>query len=88
MADYFAAEYLVHGDDKYLPLGASNASALIKWAQWLAEKKYQGRIILIYQLDTSESGSISMTATGQSCATKAMKILKIAMQTLYPSTIR
>jgi hypothetical protein len=78
MADYFAAEYLLYGDEKYLPLGASNASALIKWAQWLAEKTYEGRIILIYQLDTNESGLISTTATGQSYAIKAMKILKTA----------
>lgn len=65
MADYFAAEYLLDKNEKYLALGAANADALIKWAQWLGEKQYQGCVHFIYQLDLNDEGKISTAEIGQ-----------------------
>ena len=75
MADYFAAEYLLDGNEKHLPLGAANADALIKWAQWLAEKNYKGYVHFIYQLDSNDEGKISKTEIGPKKALEAAQIL-------------
>jgi hypothetical protein len=78
MADYFAAEYLLVGEEKCLPLGSPNASFLPKWADWLKRNTYQGRVIWIYQLDVDENNKIHASATGQHFAVQAAKILKEA----------
>ena len=75
MADYFAAEYLLYGDEKFLPLGVPSASALPKWAQWLKSIRYQGRVIWIYQLNVNSNG-IHASGIGQQNATRASKILR------------
>ena len=73
MADYFAARISTVWRRKYLPLGAPNASSLPRWAEWLKETKYQGRVIWIYQLDVNKQGEILATETGQRCAIAASK---------------
>lgn len=78
MADYFALECLLHGEERYLPVGVSNASALSRWAKWLVMSKYKGRVIIIYQLDINDKGEIVASATGQQNAIEALKILKTA----------
>lgn len=75
MADYFAAEYLLDCSEKHLPLGAANADALIKWAEWLGEKHYNGFVHVIYQLDSDDDGKLSTTEIGPSKALKAAQIL-------------
>ena len=75
MADYFAAECLIGCDHHYLPIGAASASALNKWAEWLVKIKYNGRVILLYQLDTNKNGQVSSSGTGQAKATETLKIL-------------
>lgn len=76
MADYFAAECILYGEEKYLPIGAPSASALVKWAQWLAQEQYKGRVIWIYQLDINEQGKVVSSGIGQSQAVSASKVLK------------
>lgn len=76
MADYFAAECILYGEEKYLPIGAPSATALVKWAQWLAQANYKGRVIWVYQLDINEQGKVLSSGIGQSQAVNASKILK------------
>lgn len=78
MADYFAAEYLLLGEEKFLPLGCPSASFLPKWADWLKKSNYQGRVIWIYQLDVDVNGNILADATGQRFAAQASRTLKEA----------
>ena len=78
MADYFAAEYLLGDEYRYLPIGAASASALPKWAQYLTDMKYTGRVILIYQLDVDENNRVAASQIGQINATNAAKILRTA----------
>ncbi len=75
MADYFAAEYLLDKNEKYLALGAANADALIKWAQWLGETQYQGCVHFIYQLDSNDEGKISTAEIGPKKTLEAAQIL-------------
>ncbi len=76
MADYFAAECLLRENEKYLPIGASNAAALMMWAEYLARIKYAGQVIVVYQLDSSHDGSVSVKEIGPSKAIEAMRIFK------------
>lgn len=78
MADYFAAECLLGNEHKYLPIGAANAAALPKWAQYLVDTKYYGRVILVYQLDINNHGMVAASQTGQLNATNSAKILRTA----------
>lgn len=64
MADYFAAECLLQDSEKLLPLGAANADALGKWAQWLVDRNYSGHVTLIYHLDKDEHGLLSNKSIG------------------------
>lgn len=75
MADYFAAECLLAGEESIIPIGASNSLALKEWAQWLVKAKYLGHIIFVYQLDKTKDGNFSSQATGQLSATSALKIV-------------
>ena len=76
MADYFAAECLLRENEKYLPIGASNAAALMMWAEYLARIKYAGQVIVVYQLDSSHDGSVSVKEIRPSKAIEAMRIFK------------
>lgn len=78
MADYFAAQYLIDDEYKYLPIGVACASALQKWAHYLVDIKYYGRVILIYQLDVDKNDIPTSSQIGQVNATKAAKILRTA----------
>jgi len=78
MADYFAAECLLEGEEKYLPLGASNAAALATWAEWIVKSQYKGRVTWVYQLDTDQQGKIDASGPGQNSAIQAHKILSTA----------
>jgi hypothetical protein len=78
MADYFAAECLLGDEHIYLPIGATSASALPKWADWLIHAKYPGRVIIINQWDENRLGQISNEAVGPSKAVQALALLKKA----------
>jgi hypothetical protein len=75
MADYFATECLLDADEKYLPIGAPGTAAINKWASWLSETRYQGKIHLIYQMDTDHKGGLTTYGPGQKAAIKAKRIL-------------
>lgn len=75
MADYFAGEFLLDHDHKYLPLGVPSASFLTKWAHLLAENKYSGQVTIVYQLDRN-NGQFNIDAVGAKFGTEAIKILK------------
>lgn len=75
MADYFAVKCLIRNDENYVVIGAANASALTSWATHLAEIKYRGKVIILYQLDTDHSGKVSSQAIGQTKAAQALKIM-------------
>jgi hypothetical protein len=75
MADYFAAECLLECAGNYLAIGAANASALINWANWLSMTKYKGSVIILYQLDRDQTGTISSSSIGQSKASQTLKTL-------------
>lgn len=75
MADYFAVECLLNCGRNLLPIGATNACALVTWAKWLIATKYQGRVIILYQLDKDSSGIISSQGIGEAKAVEALKIL-------------
>lgn len=76
MADYFAVECLLACSSSFLAIGASNAGGLKTWATWLSVSKYQGEVIILYQLDSDSSGNISIQGIGQSKASEALKILR------------
>lgn len=76
MADYFTAEYLLSGDEKHLPIGAANAGDLVKWAQWISDKKYKGRIMIVHHLDTDNHGNLSTTEIGQAKAIDSVRIMR------------
>lgn len=76
MADYFAVEFLLNGNESYLPIGASNADGLVKWASFLLANNYQGHVYIIFQLDNGETGQISTKGIGQAKAIEAMRMLK------------
>ncbi len=76
MADYFAAEFLLASNEKWLPIGASNADGLKKWALWLSKSKYPGQVSIVYQLDSDDDGEFTSNETGPSMAVKAMQVLK------------
>jgi hypothetical protein len=59
MADYFAAECLLDCDEKILPIGASNAEGIVKWAQYLIETRYRGLALILHQLDKDDNGELS-----------------------------
>ncbi|TXG76907.1 hypothetical protein E6Q11_03805 [Candidatus Dojkabacteria bacterium] len=75
MADYFAAECLLDADEKYLPIGAPGTAALHKWADWLSQTKYSGRIHIVYQLDCDQNGNLANYGPGQQAAVVAKKVL-------------
>jgi hypothetical protein len=75
MADYFAAECLLDCDRNYLPIGASNASALVSWSTWLLTSGYQGKVIFLYQLDKDPFGKVSSKGIGQTKTTEALRLL-------------
>ena len=74
MADYFAAEFLLDADEKYLPIGASNADALVKWADWLGRTRYHGKVCVVYQLD-NKTGLPTAKDIGQTKAIQSVKLL-------------
>lgn len=76
MADYFAAECLLDCNEKILPIGASNADGISKWAQYLAHTKYTGQVFILHQLDKDENGELSIKKIGPSKAINALKCLK------------
>lgn len=78
MADYFAMESILRGEDKYLALGIFNAASLSKWAEALIANKYQGKVIWVYQLDADDKGELSASGIGQLNATKASRLLRTA----------
>ncbi len=75
MADYFATECLLDCSHNILPIGVTNAGALVNWANWLITSKYQGKVFILYQLDSDRSGEVSCKGTGQTKAIEALKIL-------------
>ena len=84
MGDYFAAEYLLQANEKCLPIGASNADALLKWAHWFEHIHYKGTVIIIYQLDNNREGLPSTTEIGQKKAIEALKVLRNSGINSYP----
>ncbi len=76
MADYFAGEALLAFEEKWLPIGASNAEGLNKWALWLSKSKYSGQVVIVYQLDPDSQGELTAEEIGPSMAVKAMQTLK------------
>ncbi len=75
MADYFAGEYLLDHDHKFLPLGVPSASFFPKWAELLVQRKYEGRVTIVYQLDR-HNGKLSINAVGTKLGAEALKILR------------
>jgi hypothetical protein len=75
MADYFAGEYLLDHDHKFLPLGVPSASFFPKWAELLVQQKYEGRVTIVYQLDR-QNGKLSINAVGTKFGAEALKILR------------
>ena len=84
MADYFAAEYLLGTNEKCLPIGVSNADALLKWAHWFGQIQYKGTVIIIYQLDNNREGLPSAIEIGQKKAIEALKRLRNSGINSYP----
>jgi hypothetical protein len=78
MADYFAAELLLDCEHNFLPIGVASASALPKWAHWLAENKFNGCVIIIFHLDQDRYGNLSDTGIGQDNAVKCASYLRSA----------
>jgi hypothetical protein len=76
MADYFAAELLLADNEKWLPIGASNADSLKKWALWLSKSKYSGRVTIVYQLDPDDDGEFGTEMVGPKKAIDAMRVLQ------------
>lgn len=76
MADYFAAECLLDCDEKILPIGASNAEGIVKWAQYLIETRYRGLALILHQLDKDDNGELSTKKVGASKAVDALRLLK------------
>lgn len=76
MADYFAAEFLLDAEEKFLPIGASNADALTKWALYLTQTNYKGAVTIIFHIDTDNNDDVSAKETGPAKAISAAKILK------------
>lgn len=75
MADYFAGEYLIDHDHKFLPIGVPSASFFPKWAELLMQRKYKGRVTILYQLDR-QNGRLSINAVGTKFGAAALKILR------------
>ena len=75
MADYFAAEVLLADNEKWLPIGASNADSLKKWALWLSKSKYSGRVTIVYQPDPDDEGEFGTEMVGPKKAVEAMRVL-------------
>lgn len=75
MADYFAVECLLDCNEKILPIGASNADGISKWSRWLSNKGYNGKVTILYQLDTAENGHFSTKTIGVFKAIEALKYL-------------
>lgn len=76
MADYMAAECLLEQEEKYLPIGAANADALVKWAKWLSQSKYPGHTVLVYHLDRDQHGKYSLQGVGPLKCLEALKTFK------------
>lgn len=75
MSDYFAAECLLEENDCFLPIGAPNADALVKWSKELVDMKYKGTVHIIYHIDTHKDGTLSSKEIGPAKAIKAAQIL-------------
>ena len=75
MADYFAGEYLINHDHNFLPIGVPSASFFPKWAELLVNRKYNGSVTIIYQLDR-QNGKLSIDAVGTKFGAEALKILR------------
>jgi len=78
MADYFTAEQILDCDHKFLPIGAASASALPKWANWLAGNKFNGCVTIIFHIDKDRNGNLSDSGTGQDNAIKCINQLREA----------
>lgn len=83
MADYFAAECLLGDEYNFLPLGAASASALPKWARWLIDNNYYGRLIIVPQLDQNSHGQASAKEIGQKKAVEALRFFKTAKKSSH-----
>lgn len=79
MADYFAAELLFADNEKWLPIGASNAESLKKWASWLSKNKYPGKVTIVYQLDPDDDGELGTEKVGPHKAIEAMQVLQASI---------
>lgn len=75
MADYFAAQFLIKGSSDFLPIGASNADGIVKWAKWLISYRYKGRITVLFQLD-GENSPLSTKKIGPAKAIEAFRYLR------------
>jgi len=75
MADYFAAEVLLADNEKWLPIGASNADSLKKWALWLSKSQFSGRVTIVYQLDPDDEGELGTEQIGPKKSIDAMQVL-------------
>jgi hypothetical protein len=75
MADYFAAEVLLADNEKWLPIGASNADGLKKWASWLSKSQFSGRVTIVYQFDPDDDGELGAEMVGPKKAVEAMRVL-------------
>ncbi len=78
LVDYFAAEQLLDCDRRFLPIGAASASALPKWAHWLAENNFKGCVIIIFHIDIDQNGNLSDIGIGQDNAIKCANQLREA----------
>lgn len=75
MADYFAVECLIGPSSNHLALGVPSASSFPKWATFLSQIDFLGNLVLLYQLDTDQTGKVSSQAVGQNKVLEALKIL-------------
>lgn len=74
MADYFAAQFLIKENDTFLPIGASNADGIVKWARWLISSGYKGKVTILFQLD-GEDTHLSTRKIGPAKAIEAFRFL-------------
>lgn len=75
MADYLACELLLDREHNFLPIGVGSATALPKWANWLADNKFNGQVIIIFHLDQDKHGNLSDIGIGQNNAVRCANYL-------------
>jgi hypothetical protein len=76
MADYFTTELLLDCEHNFLPIGVGSASALPKWAIFLAEQGFDGNVIIIFHLDQDKNGNLSDIGIGQENSIKCINHLQ------------